>query len=92
MALLGMAFSAMAGPVPQVRYTVSPLNGESVLDSTLLRQHVEFLCNPETGGRATGTPGAQSGWKTSSGSANWNPSPAPSSTVSAPPKVLSAVT
>ena len=59
MALLGMAYSAMAGPVPQVRYTVSPLNGESVLDSTLLRQHVEFLCNPETGGRATGTPGAQ---------------------------------
>ena len=58
-ALLGMAFPVLAGPANQVRYTVSPLNGETVLDSTVLRQQVEFLCNPETGGRATGTPGAQ---------------------------------
>jgi len=49
---------AIAHPANPVRYTVSTLNAEMVLDSTVLRQQVEYLCSPETGGRATGTPGA----------------------------------
>ena len=57
--LLALAVPAIAGPASPVRYTVSTLNAEMVLDSAVLRQQVEFLCSPETGGRATGTPGAQ---------------------------------
>ena len=50
---------AIAGPSSPVRVTVSTLNAEMVLDSAVLRQQVEYLCSPETGGRATGTEGAQ---------------------------------
>ena len=57
--LLALASPAIAGPTTPVRYTVSTLNAEMVLDSAVLRQQVEFLCSPETGGRATGTEGAQ---------------------------------
>ncbi len=55
-----LAFSAAAAaPATPVRYTVSTLNAETVLDSALLRQQVEYLCSPQTGGRATGTEGAR---------------------------------
>jgi len=57
--LLALAAPAIAGPTTPVRYTVSTVNAEMVLDSAVLRQQVEFLCSPETGGRATGTEGAQ---------------------------------
>lgn len=58
-ALLALSGPAVAGPATPIRYTVSTLNAETVLDSLILRQNVEFLCDPETGGRATGTPGSQ---------------------------------
>ncbi len=51
-------------PAPPVRVSVSTLNGEMVLDSTVLRSQVEFLASPAIGGRATGTTGSQRviGW------------------------------
>ncbi len=55
-----------AGTVPAlpVRVTVSTLNAEAVLDSTVLRAQVEYLSAPSTGGRVTGTKGSQRviGW------------------------------
>ena len=56
---LALALPAIAGPDTPVRYTVSTLNADMVLDSAVLRQQVEFLCSPETGGRSTGTEGSQ---------------------------------
>jgi hypothetical protein len=57
-AVLLAPLPVLAGSATPVRYNVSTLNAEMVLDSTVLRQQVEFLCSRETGGRATGTPGA----------------------------------
>ena len=47
-----------------MRVTVSTLNAEAVLDSTVLRAQVEYLAAPSTGGRVTGTKGSQRviGW------------------------------
>jgi len=42
-----------------VRYTISPKNAETVLDTENIRASVEQLCNPEIGGRAFGTEGGQ---------------------------------
>ena len=60
------AVEPSAGTVPAlpVRVTVSTLNAEAVLDSTVLRAQVEYLSAPSTGGRVTGTKGSQRviGW------------------------------
>ncbi len=60
------AVEPSAGTVPAlpVRVTVSTLNAEAVLDSTVLRAQVEYLAAPSTGGRVTGTKGSQRviGW------------------------------
>lgn len=42
-----------------VRYTISPVNADQVLDKEQLRSNVEYLCNPSLGGRATATEGGQ---------------------------------
>ena len=42
----------------QVRYTISPLNADMALNKDRIRSSVEFMANPEMGGRATGSEGA----------------------------------
>lgn len=42
-----------------VRYTVSPINAESVLKEESVRQTVDFLTRESTGGRAMGTEGSR---------------------------------
>ena len=56
---LSTASPAVAGPATPVRYTISTLNAEIVLDSAVIKSQVEYLCSEETGGRATGTEGSQ---------------------------------
>ncbi len=43
----------------RVRYTISPKNAETVLKQERIRESVQFLSAPSTGGRAFGTPGSQ---------------------------------
>ena len=42
-----------------VRYTISPKNAETVLDARRIRSTVDQLCDPELGGRASGSEGAK---------------------------------
>lgn len=54
--LLLVSFPAAA---QKVRYTISPVNGETVLHTDNIRKNVAFLCSESLGGRASGTPGAR---------------------------------
>ena len=42
-----------------VRYTISPINAESVLKAETVQSTVEYLCDPVNGGRATGSEGGR---------------------------------
>ena len=54
-----ISFLAAAIPAWGQGYTISPINADAVLKTENIRSNVEYLCSPELGGRATGTPGGR---------------------------------
>lgn len=54
-----ISFLAAAIPAWGQGYTISPINADAVLKKENVKAHVEYLCSPELGGRATGTPGGR---------------------------------
>ncbi len=62
--ILGLFLAGVPAAAQGVRYTISPKNAETVLKTERIRESVLFLTAPTTGGRASGTPGAQkvAGW------------------------------
>ena len=56
--IIGAFLAVTPGFAQGVRYTISPKNAETVLKQERIRESVNFLASPATGGRATGTPGA----------------------------------
>lgn len=57
--ILGLFLAFLPARGQGVRYTISPKNAETVLKQERIKESVDFLCSPATGGRASGTPGAQ---------------------------------
>ena len=62
--ILGLFLAFLPARGQGVRYTISPKNAETVLKQERIKESVRFLASPSTGGRASGTPGAQktAGW------------------------------
>ena len=54
-----ISFLATAIPAWGQGYTISPINADVVLKKENVKAHVEYLCSPELGGRATGTTGGR---------------------------------
>ena len=54
-----ISFLATAIPAWGQGYTISPINADAVLKKENVKAHVEYLCSPELGGRATGTTGGR---------------------------------
>lgn len=52
-------FACLPAGAQGVRYTISPINADTVLDADSLRTAVEALCAESMGGRATGTEGGR---------------------------------
>ena len=57
--LIGLLFACIPARAQSVRYTISPVNAETVLKVENIRSSVEYLSDPSLGGRATGTDGAR---------------------------------
>ena len=57
--IIGAFLAVTPGFAQGVRYTISPKNAETVLKQERIRESVNFLTALSTGGRATGTAGAQ---------------------------------
>ena len=56
--IFGLLAGTAAAQAQSVRYTISPMNADMVLNKEHIRSTVEYLTDPALGGRATGTEGA----------------------------------
>ena len=56
--ILGLLGGAAAAQAQSVRYSISPMNADMVLNKEHIRSTVEYLTDPAIGGRKTGSEGA----------------------------------
>ena len=56
--IFGLLAGTAAAQAQSVRYTISPMNADMVLNKEHIRSTVEYLTDPALGGRATGSEGA----------------------------------
>lgn len=56
--IFGLLTGTAAAQAQSVRYTISPMNADMVLNKEHIRSTVEYLTDPALGGRATGSEGA----------------------------------